>query len=240
MKPKTTYLALLALLISLNVLASDKPVLQVRTIEVLPYGVKSGEKQSGVYYELMNRLLADSGYEFDNRIYPYARIIHELKSGQADLTIMFRYEELVPYVEYIQPLPTLKNVVVGRRTTQISQLNDLHFKALAYLRGATFSEAIDNNPRIFKQMVVDFNQGVNMLANGRVDAIIGPLIPIFGAAAKLQLADDFFGEPLVVSERTPWLQASNKSLEKLDVKKLKSRFTALIEAGLHEAPTEKN
>ena len=73
-----------------------------------------------------------------------------------------------------------------------------------------------------------------MLANSRVDAIIGPLVPIKGAAKRLNLGDDFFGEPMIVSQRTPWLQASNKSLDKLDISALSSKFKKLIASGTHE------
>ena len=108
-------LTLVSLFVCLCANATEKAFLNVRTIEVLPYGIKSEHSQSGVYFDLMNTVLEESGYEFENLVYPYARIIHELKSGQADLTIMFRYDELHPYVEYIHPLPTLQLVVIGQK-----------------------------------------------------------------------------------------------------------------------------
>jgi polar amino acid transport system substrate-binding protein len=70
-----------------------------------------------------------------------------------------------------------------------------------------------------------------MLSLGRVDAIIGPLAPIFNSAKKLNLPDDFFGKPLIVSERTPWLQLSKKSLNKVSKKQLKAILSELLAQG---------
>ena len=94
-----------------SVSAQPANILQVRTIAVSPYGIETNEKLSGIYYDLANRLLAKAGIESEHHIFPYGRIMHELKLGKTDLTIMFKYKELADYVDYIYPLPTLKNVI---------------------------------------------------------------------------------------------------------------------------------
>jgi len=214
-----------------NAVAKETSFLQVRTIAVSPYGINTGAELKGIYFELTELLLTKTALKNDHFIYPYARIIHELKIGKTDLTIMFKYPELSSYVTYIYPLPALKNVVIGRKNDVFPSIESLHGKVIAYLRGAKFSDVVDNNAAIFKQEVIDFNQGVILLQKGRVDAIIGPLAPIQSAANKLYLKDDFFGEPLVVSQRTPWLQVSNKSLQKISVKQLKQSFALLLQQG---------
>jgi polar amino acid transport system substrate-binding protein len=157
--------------------------------------------------------------------------MHELKIGKTDLTIMFKYPELESYVTYISPLPPLKNVIIGRNSNYFPTIESLQGKVVAYLRGAKLSDVVDNDSSISRQEVMDFNQGLILLQKGRVDAIIGPLAPIKSAAKILSLKDDFFGEPLVVSQRTPWLQVSNKSLDKVSVEQLKANLVSLIEQG---------
>jgi len=206
-------------------------LLQVRTIAVAPYGIITDAQLNGIYFELMELLLAKSKLVNRHYIDPYARIMHELKIGTADLTIMFKYPELSSYVTYIYPLPALKNVVIGRKKDHFPTIESLHGKVIAYLRGAKFSDRIDNNTAIIKQEVLDFDQGIILLQEGKVDAIIGPLSPIQSAANKLFLIKDFFGEPLIVSQRTPWLQISNKSLHKISAEQLKESFARLIAQG---------
>ena len=214
-----------------SVSAQPANILQVRTIAVSPYGIETNEKLSGIYYDLANRLLAKAGIESEHHIFPYGRIMHELKLGKTDLTIMFKYKELADYVDYIYPLPTLKNVVIGRKGANYHSVKQLEKLSIAYLRGAQFSDDIDNNPKIIKQTVSDFHQGLLMLKKGRVDAIIGPMAPIISAAKQLGLSKAFFGKPLVVSERTPWLQLSKKSHHKVSAKQLKTLFSQMMAQG---------
>ena len=224
-------LALVLLFFCTEILSIEHPVLQVRTIAISPYGIETQGQQSGIYYDLANLLLKKANIESQHYIYPYARIIHELKVGRTDLTIMFKYKELEPYVAYIYPLPTLKNIVIGRKGQDFTSIESLRGMSIGYLRGAKFSDAIDNDSVIDKQTITDISQGVTMLSLHRIDAIIGPAAPIFSAAKKLNLADDFFGKPLIVSERTPWLQLSKKSLHKVSQKQLKAIFSEIMAQG---------
>ncbi|TWX70746.1 transporter substrate-binding domain-containing protein [Colwellia demingiae] len=208
--------------------------LQVRTIAIAPYGIDNSGELSGIYYELTHSLLIKSGLAAEHHIFPYGRIIHELKLGKTDITIMFKYKELANYVDYIYPLPALKNVVIGRRGHDYQSITQLEGLNIAYLNGAKFSDAVDNNPKIHKQIVVDFHQGLLMLKKKRVDAIIGPMKPIMSAAKRLALNKGFFGKPLVVSERTPWLQLSKQSKSHISADKIKAIFSKMIDQGALE------
>lgn len=205
--------------------------LEVRTISVSPYGITNKQTLSGIYYDIANVLIHEAGYQANNKISPYARIIQELKTGKTDLTIMFKYKELETDVIYISALPALKNVVIGIQGVSFKSISSLKGKTIAYLRGAKFSDVIDEDAEIFKQRTTNFYQGIHMLAAGRVDAIIGPFDPILSAAIKAGKNKDFFGEPLIVSERTPWLQVSKKSKTKVAVARLATIFEQILARG---------
>lgn len=219
--------------------AKEVKMLNVRTIGVSPYGIIENERNDGIYYDLLNIVFENANVKFENIILPYARIKHELKTGHADVTIMFKYPELAPYVKYITPLPVLKNVVIGRKGTSISSIDDLNGKVIAYLRGAKFSEQIDKSKGISKQFVNDFDQGIDMMRLNRVDAIIGPLSAILYSAKKMGVSKQFFGEPFTVSTKTPWLQISKKNTEKIDLAKVEAKLKKLIEEGFFNRLNEK-
>ena len=232
MKTVTLIFFITMIFLSHHSIADHNPnVLQVRTIAIAPYGIDSQGEMSGIYYDLTNELLIKSGLTSQHHIFPYGRIIHELKLGKTDLTIMFKYKALAKYVDYIYPLPALKNVVIGRYGHDYQSVVQLEGLTLAYIAGAKFSDDIDNNPKILKQTVLDFHQGLLMLKKGRVDAIIGPMEPIFSGAKKLALHKAFFGQPLVVSERTPWLQISKQSKNHISAEKLKRIFSKMMMEG---------
>ena len=215
--------------------SQEDKTLQIRTISIPPYGIKSQDKFSGIYYDLANTLARESGYTVSHNIYPYARIIHELKFGKTDLTIMFKYKELEDHVTYIAPLPSLKNVVVGLEESYFPDIKSLKYKNIAYLRGAKFSEAIDNDPDIIKSLIRDFDQGINMLLAKRVDAIIGPMDPIAIAFNNVKITENHpnlsLGPPLIVSERTPWVQLSKHSKKNISIDNLTIHFQHILKRG---------
>jgi len=220
---------LLLLSISSSAFSLDPLKIEIRTIGFPPYGILNDGVASGIYYDLANNLAEAVGLDASNTVAPYTRIRSGLKSGRADLSIMFKYSELNDYVVYVAPLPTLKTVVVGLKGSSFDSIQSLENKRIAYLRGGSFSEQIDDNPKIQKYRTTNFQQGVKMLLGGRVDAIIGPMEPILAAAAKSNLSNDLFGAPFVVAERTPWIQISKKSALVPYAELLRKEF-ALIQA----------
>lgn len=221
------YFALLILLcINSFALAANNKI-EVRTIDISPYGIDNNGELSGVYYDLAN-LLFKKEDNINHSIYPYARIIYELKTGYTDLTIMFKYKELNNYVTYITPLPSLQNVVVGISGKKITSVMDLEGSSIAYLRGAHFSNEIENNSAITLYRTKNFKKSIEMLIAGRVEAVIGPFEALLMAAKSLGKSKDFFGETLVVSERTPWLQISNKSKHKFNLIELDTKLKKAI------------
>lgn len=213
------------------VLAGDADTIEIRTIGIPPYGIQNAQNPGGIYYDMANLLAEEAGYQAINYFYPYARIVSELKSGETDLTIMFKYKELEGHVVYIAPLPALQTVVVGLEGSGIASIEDLRGKTLAYLRGAKFSDVIDEDSNIRKHATRDFVQGAQMLAFGRVDAIIGPIEPILSAFAEINIENVTLDEPFVVSERTPWLQVSNKSADRLPVDEIQAIFFDIVDRG---------
>jgi len=106
-------------------------------------------------------------------------------------------------------------------------------------RGASFSAAIDGDKDIKIIRTTDLFQGVKMLKAGHVNGVLGPLDPIYRAAAELSKGPDWFAEPLVVSKRTPWVQVSKGSKRKIDRLKLKSAYERLDEQGVFKALRDK-
>ncbi len=227
-------IAIMLVLFSLPSVIWAKPPREVKiaTIGFAPYGIKSDVGLSGIYYDVANWLMEELGHESSNTITPYARIISELINGQSDMTIMFKYTDLESYVTYVAPLPALKIVVMGKQGSVFSSVMSLKGKRLAYLRGASFSKEVDDYAEVSVHRITDFSQGIKMLMANHVDAIIGPMDPILSAAASMGISERSFGLPLVVDERTPWVQVSNKSLNIVPVDELKIAFDKLTSQGI--------
>ena len=215
-----------------NVFGEQPKQLKISTLDFPPYAINDGLKPRGIYYDTANRLAREAGFRSNNTITPYARIKSELKSGQTDMTIMFKYQDLEDHVIYVAPLKSLKVVVLALNGTTFKNTASLKGKKIAYLRGANFSPVIDNDPDILKHRTADFLQGVKMLMAGRVDAIIGPMAPIISAAVNVDRGESLFGEPLMLTEKTPWVQISKKSAERVSVEQLRSIYDDLDRRGV--------
>lgn len=220
---KLKTLALLPLLI-LTSFSINASTLEIGTIGLPPYGIHEQKTTSGLYYDLANLVTLGAGYQAKNKTSPYARIIKEIKFGAIDLTIMFRNPALDNYVDYVAPLPSLKTVVIGLENKKFKNIASLRGKKIAYLRGSSFSDEINNNNNIIKYPINNYVQGIRMLMVGRADAIIGPLAAIMRSSRQFRDKGLLLGEPLVVDHRTPWIQVSKNSNKDIDIKKLKESF----------------
>jgi len=232
-------LSLLFLLIGIPagaVLASTVPI-QVRTVSFPPYGINEQDKSSGIYYDMANLIVANAGYDSQNKIIPYARIVQGMKHGGIDLTIIFHNDALQDDVEYVMPLTQQRVVVMSLVSQSLKNISDLSEKKITYIRGTKLPEIIRNNGTITKYKVVDYKHGIKMLKAGRADAMMGSLLPMeqaildFEKNEKTTLLCD---EPLVVETQTPWLQVSKKSNPDIDLEKLKNSFRELEESGAFE------
>lgn len=144
---------------------------------------------------------------------------------------MFKYTELEEHVDYIAPLPALKIAIFGLKGVSYDSIDSLKGKTVAYLRGAKFSDKIDSNPEIFKASTTDFKQGLEMMIMKHADAIIGPAEPILSAAKTLSNEENFLGEPLIIDERTPWVQISKHGTQHISKEALKVTFQELKDRG---------
>ncbi|MFA9218779.1 MAG: substrate-binding periplasmic protein [Sphingomonadaceae bacterium] len=127
----------------------------------------------GIMLDLFEKLAELSGVGIDVIVVPYAREVMMIERGTAILTMALQ----TPLIDRIAvPLVNLGSeeiIVASRRGSGISSAANLLGKVVAQLRASDYlSEAIDH-PQIRKYETVDYAQGVRMLLQGRVDAVIG-------------------------------------------------------------------
>ena len=204
--------------------------IKISTVGFPPYGINEQGEFSGLYYDMANLITANAGYSSNNIVTPYARIVEGIKSGNIDLTIMFRYPALEEYVDYVAPFPSQQLVLLGLQGQYFKKISDLSGKKITYLRGTKLNNEIDYDKTIEKYEVTDYIHAIKMLMAGRVDAIIGSFEPIKNSALELEKIDNItilFDEPIVLDIKTPWLQISKKSRSHIDIDKLKESFTQL-------------
>ena len=109
--------------------------------------------------------------------YPYARILHSLKTGELDLALILKNSGLKKNVVYIGPLSYIKIVLVTPSNITIERYEDLHqLKNIAVIRNTQFNKIFDQDKKLKKIKVDNYKQAVSLLKMNRIDGIIGSKI----------------------------------------------------------------
>lgn len=109
--------------------------------------------------------------------YPYARILHSLKTGELDLALILHNSRIDNDVVYIGPLSLAKIILLTPSGISIRCYNDLYqLRNIAVIRHAQFNEQFDQDNTLHKITVDSYEQAISMLKMARVDGVIGSKI----------------------------------------------------------------
>ncbi|MGF1742741.1 transporter substrate-binding domain-containing protein [Vibrio profundum] len=207
--------------------------LKISTVELVPVGFKNEHNQpSGLLYDIANAIADNAQLPYVNTLKPYPRILLELESGTADISMLYPNKRLKGKVVNIAKIFTDSNVIVARPEFTIRSLTDLHGKKVATIRNAHYSSEFDSDVNITKVSVNNYNQGIRLLLHGRVDAIIGALGSISYELKTMDTKWDAFGQPYVLNTKTVWMQMSSKNYDRKLVDKLISSINTLKQQGV--------
>lgn len=230
--PKTSRFVLLALSVSLMLaLPAQARKLKIETIRSDPFGYEDNRGKGGMMYEISNLIADTAGLEYENRVVPYARTVLSLREGTADMVLRFNNEELATVALQVTPVVGMQTVVLTRADTRINSLADLHDKVLAVVRSFPVDKSISDDKAI-RTYVTDSNEhSVRMLFAGRVDAILGSDVGMYGAAKTLGYASSKFAAPLKMDVHEFWLHYSRKTADEATIKTLKAAVEKLQRQG---------
>jgi ABC-type amino acid transport substrate-binding protein len=128
---------------------------------------------NGIETEIIKELSRLSGLEIDIKVVPYARELLMLEKGAAVLTVGVRTDKIDHLTMPLAKLGTEDVIIVSLVGSNISSVEDLPGKLIAQVRDAEYLSASISDPRIRKYDTNGYEQGINMLLERRVDAVIG-------------------------------------------------------------------
>ncbi len=203
--------------------------LRIDTVQMAPFGFFSKDgKSRGFLYDVSNRIAEETGFSYENRIVPFARMLHELETGKADFSIFFRSQKNDQIIVPISPVFSLKNIVIGVKGANFDSLKSLHGKKVARVRGAKYDESFDNDAEIEKVDTRDYSDGVKMVLHKRVDAAILPEIGFLFTLTQLGHSEKDFGEPLVLNTKKLWVQFARATADDKKIAALKAAIEKIL------------
>lgn len=146
----------------------------------------------GFLPDLLDRLLGPQGMTLQHQFYPWARCLHMVRNGQADiLTGVYYAPEREDYLLFSDPITIIEDVLLVPEANPLARYADLRELAglrIGVVRGAAHGEAFDRAAYLEKSEVVDIEQGFRMLAYGRIDALAGPRVNLMQELREKEVA----------------------------------------------------
>ena len=165
----------------------------------------------GVAVDVLAKLTAEALIELSVVTYPYPRILHTLKTGQLDAALIFKNTAIADNVDYLGPVSKSQVIILTTPKYKITRYQDLaQLTAIAVIRHASFENRFDKDLHLNKFEIANYEQGLQMLKLGRVDAIIGSLVGLEYASNKLNIPFNK-QHAFLLGEKEWWLHLSKKS-----------------------------
>ncbi len=184
---------------------------------------------AGASVMAVQKITENLNVELEFVAYPYARILHSLKTAQLDLALIFKNSSIKNDADYIGPVSYSKIVVVSQTDNIVNSYDDLYrLSNIAVIRNAQFEKNFDQDKKLNKAHVDSYQQAVSMLKHGRVDAVIGSLIGIEYALHQQSMSNDVLSKAFHLGTKEWGLHLSKKSkyikLKPLLVKAVKQNY----------------
>ena len=214
--------------------------LRVITLHLPPYGMLGPDGQAaGICPELTTLLAQETGLTLIPVLAPYPRAMAMMASGEGDLIFSTPNQLLDGFTRPLAKVFSGEVVLIGRAGLRLERLEDLHGKVVGRLRGAQYLPAFDNDKAIRKHETITYQQSVQMLLEGRLDAIVGFRDAIFYAMRALAKSRALLGAPLPLVGRDISLCMSRHAAHQEAGAALARAMNALRERGAVKAVTER-
>jgi len=169
------------------------------TMEVFPYGYisKSGEP-SGIWYEILNKILLKSGIDKITEIIPTKRLARYIDKEEPMCTLIADDGPNIDKTDLLEPIGQILSAgILPKKGIKIEEYSDLRDLIIAVPLGIEFNNNFDNDSTIQKTHPLHYLNAIKMLSKGRVDGIAGA-IPILKYIAKSQgISQAEFDNPYV-------------------------------------------
>jgi hypothetical protein len=181
--------------------AQETPLL-ADVIDIPPWGLRGQDgRADGVYADLLRAISERSRCPMTLRIVPIQRSIQDLGQGVSQISMMLDRKDMNDAGLTLGTVVRLTVQIWLPLGSPVRTVEDLAGRTVAVLRGPTYHEGVQTDPRIAKYPVSSPRQQLDMLRIGRVDAALGVEQNFLVAARALNLRSDAFAPPLQLGGR---------------------------------------
>lgn len=217
--------------------ASARPRhLRAVALAIAPYGMlDAGGRKSGLFVETFDLLGRETRHHIDVTVAPYARAIAMLRTGAVDLIIASSSPALVETAEPMGMLWTTEVIAVARRGVKLDGQDDLRGRTVGLVRGVDYGAAFLDEREYRRHEITDPVQGMRMLQEERLDAVVGTKLGVLHAIHQLQVPRARLGNTISVQSREIHLHLGRRSADEALATELRRAVQELRHNGKAEA-----
>ena len=175
-----------------------------------PWGYVEDGELKGVSVTFVKLLGKAVSHPVTIEMAPYHRLLKDFEAGRMDFT-MFLEDQKPNGAVPVARLLDVDIVAVGMPGFKIEKLSDLDGLQVGKIRGAMYSQKLVDGAQFDCVEVHSYQQAVDLLRRGRLDAVVGTPMALRYALHEMDLDSDALGEPYTLDTKTAWLYASDKS-----------------------------
>jgi len=183
------------------------------TTTVKPWGYrnKAGE-QAGLLVRFIDELALEAQRPYRNQLQPYPRVIHALRSGAADMAVLFDSPKAGDIGYRVGEVVGVDVLLVAQRgTPSVNSLSELKGWRVGFIRGSKYTPAFDSADHFSRIPMNSMQQGLAMLLAGRIDAMASTDQTFFYAMEELALEPDRVQRLLLLGKTSAGLYFSKQS-----------------------------
>lgn len=190
---------------------------------------------TGYHNDFLTALEEASGICMEKKLMPHSRAKRSIQIGAHDGGILGRSNNAEDGAEHIIKLLTSKTVIIPRKGLTLNNADDLSKIKIARIRKGNVNNALSDVLNTSCIDVTDYENGLQLLRRGRVDAVMGTALGlnIIINDLKMEQEVNLSGE-LIIEQREVWLVLSKKSKYIDKVEQLREAAQALIDKGVLE------
>ncbi|WP_413699015.1 substrate-binding periplasmic protein [Psychromonas sp. KJ10-10] len=198
-------------------LASFSPKMFAQSISIATVNVgnrgfydERGTKQ-GSSYEILNRIVKEAGFSYENEFMPFGRVLGYLGTGQVELSLLVPNETVNRVATPFFHIQDVDFIIVGLKDFPIERIQDIQGKRVGYLRLSPTANIFFNGLNIEKVQGGKYTRLIKMLMRDRIDVIFGPKSSILGGLRALNYSsDDLLGTSLSIRKQEMHLVYSKR------------------------------
>ncbi|WP_294224873.1 transporter substrate-binding domain-containing protein [uncultured Shimia sp.] len=206
------------------------------TFDFAPYVLHDDpEGRLGFFVDISTAIVDRADVSFTNSVLPIARVVKDLERGITDCVVALQTPwSLETLVQVSEIHDRLDIIIATRPQLEISGISDLRGRRLAIPRGTFRSSPVMTEPDIERVLTNDYQQSIQLLLAGRVDAIAGTAVSLYHSFATENVTRRDVGVVLSVESNSLWLQCAKGQVSEETLAKMDQATNALRDEGVFE------